>query len=263
MISFFFKNHPSGWIRGQQMAERLGARMNPAEGYENDICIWVKQQPPDLFPKRSYVDIVDGEGLLPWIENHPDIGVIACSKLAQAYLTERLQKPVYLIQQHHCNYERTQRTPREVSIVGYIGTSGGLQFHLDTLRERLAEIGLNFTAFNTYRTRADVVRFYQGIDIQIAYRPRMGFEHAKLKNPLKLANAGSFGIPSVMPSEENYVKEWEDCFVEANSLDEMVDKCNLLKKFPGIYSDISNRAWLRSQQYHINEIAKQYEQLYD
>src|SRR3990167_7107951 len=32
----------SSMIRGDQIAEYLGAKVNPTEGYENDICIYIK-----------------------------------------------------------------------------------------------------------------------------------------------------------------------------------------------------------------------------
>ena len=81
MISFFANGHGSGEIRGRQMVEHLGAgaRLNPAEGYEDDVCIYVKRKPPDDFPKRSYLDILDASARLGWLEKHPGMGVIASS----------------------------------------------------------------------------------------------------------------------------------------------------------------------------------------
>ena len=36
----------SSLIRGNQMAEYLGGKLNPTEGYENDVCIYVKPHVP-------------------------------------------------------------------------------------------------------------------------------------------------------------------------------------------------------------------------
>ena len=75
-ISIFFNTRSgSGKCRGAQICKYINANANPADGYENDVCIWVKRPPyyPDTnvlvskIPKHSYIDIVDGEKLLPFI----------------------------------------------------------------------------------------------------------------------------------------------------------------------------------------------------
>src|SRR5512139_3024520 len=106
MISFFRRHGGSGEIRATQMAEWLGARVNPRKGYEDDICIYVKMQPPENYPRKSYLDIVDGEERVSWLLKHPDIGVIASSLSGHDYLCRKLQRAgIVYIPQHHCNYE--------------------------------------------------------------------------------------------------------------------------------------------------------------
>jgi hypothetical protein len=41
-ISFFTKKGGSGEIRGKQVAEYIGARLNPETNFEKDLCIYVK-----------------------------------------------------------------------------------------------------------------------------------------------------------------------------------------------------------------------------
>ena len=91
-LTFFRKNRRdgSGKIRGQQVAEYLGAKLNPESGYEDDVCIYVKMQPPEDFPRHSYLDVIDGKQRVRWLLGHPRIGVIACSKSGHDYLTRRL-----------------------------------------------------------------------------------------------------------------------------------------------------------------------------
>ena len=43
MISFFYGTGGAGDIRGKQTADYLGGKKNPKEGFENDICIYVKK----------------------------------------------------------------------------------------------------------------------------------------------------------------------------------------------------------------------------
>jgi len=128
-LSFFTDNKSgSGKIRGEQIANYLGVKLNPTEGYENDICIYVKSQPPENF-SNVYLDIVDGKERIGWIKRHPEVGIISISKLSQEYLADILnRKDIYLIPQHHCNFERKQRKPREVRVVGYIGGKRQLNY---------------------------------------------------------------------------------------------------------------------------------------
>lgn len=54
-LSFFFKPSGAGEIDGRQIGDFLCAKLNPIHNYEDDACIYVKQQPPDNFPKYTYL----------------------------------------------------------------------------------------------------------------------------------------------------------------------------------------------------------------
>ncbi|MFK5282474.1 hypothetical protein ACI3PL_23225, partial [Lacticaseibacillus paracasei] len=61
----------------------------------------------------------------------------------------------------------------------------------------LADMGLEWRFCNHYSKRRYVVDFYKEIDIQISFRPHHPRGIILHMNPLKLSNAGSFGIPTV------------------------------------------------------------------
>jgi predicted nucleotidyltransferase len=254
MYSLFFKyNSGAGEIRGAQIATRLNANVNPVANYENDVCIYVKQQPPEDFPKYSYLDVVDGDGLLRWAKAHPKIGIIATSGIAQNYLSNKLNRTdIKLIPQHHCNYERQQRTQGEVSTIGYIGSKNGLK--------RMGVFGSRITINTSFKNRQDVVNFYNDIDIQVAFRPDRD-RLSNMKNSLKLYNAGSFGIPTVSYPTKAYLDEFKGCFIEAETVEEMVFQCDKLKIDKEFYREMSHKILSRSENYHIDKIIPLYKEL--
>ena len=263
-LSFFYtvsNKAISGEIRGRQIASYLGGNMNPENSYNDDTCIYVKCFPPDDFPERSFVDIVDSKSLVNWVNERPQIGAIAISKIAQAYLFHKLKrKDIHFIPEHHCNFERVKRTDRDVITVGYIGCRTGSEFPED-IKEQFAEVGLDFKYNKKYKTRLDVIDFYKSIDIQIMNKYIRHKAIINLKNPLKLANAGSFGIPTVAYPENNFIKEFGGCFIEARTISEMVQHCKDLKEDKTLYQDISGKVFLRAQDYHIDKIAPLYNEL--
>ena len=214
-ISFFYKTKKaSGIIRGEQISSYVGAKKNPENNFIDDVCVFVKKQPFENFPKLSYLDIIDGSGLVDWAKKHPTIGIIAISEIAKNYLSEKLnRKDIKLIPEHHCNYERTQRASDTVKNVGYIGYKRSLRGFTNDIMYTFAKYGFNFKSVTNFNTRLDVVNFYKSIDIQISFRDKTctnTWHERNLKNPLKLANAGSFGIPTVCYPELNYQREFKD-----------------------------------------------------
>jgi len=258
-LSFFYKRtQPSGKIRGQQIADYLIAKHNPENGYENDVCIHVKKLMPETYPKNTFIDIIDSRTLVHWVAAHPDVGVIAISKTAQKYLKKKLgRQDVHFIPEHHCNFENIRRKPRKVTTVGYMGCRTGSVFPED-MEERFAKIGLKFIYTRHYPTRQDVVDFYKTIDIQVMHKYNRSSAIWMLKNPLKLANAGSFGIPSVAYPEANFLEEFKDCFIEAETFDEMINQCRKLTENETFYQAVATKALARSRNYHIDKIAPLY-----
>ena len=252
----------SSIIRADQMAERLGAKLNPTDGYADDVCIYVKphvKSKDDFdfeFPKHAWLDIVDGWALLPAIRRHPEIGIIACSTVDGETLRSILPNRVVVIPQHHCNFERVHRTRKGVSVVGVIGTKGAFKYLPTGLELALAERGLKLEKFSKFFTRQDVIDFYQRIDVQIVWRPyRM-----RLANPLKIVNAAAFGIPTIA-LREDYFNEMDNCYIAVESLAgflEVLDKFRNSAQLHFAYTEYCQRF---TEAYHIDCIVEMYRRL--
>jgi hypothetical protein len=269
-FSFFFGRGGSGACLGRQIAQRLGGKMNPQSGYENDICIFVKKVRDECLPipKHSYIQIGDGPRAYEWVKNHPEIGVICDGVTLYNFLTKNLKRDdIVLIPHHHCNFERFIRTRKEVKTVGIIGAKIAFQHPIDDIRKRLKDIGLDLIYEENYwgyykESREKVVEFFKNIDIQIAWRPNAWSpKYIPFRRPLKLANAGSFGIPTVAYPEQDYVDEWNGCFISANNIDYLVGSCKELKNNKSYYEHFSQKALYKSYDYHIDEIVKLYREL--
>ena len=92
----------SSMIRADQVAEYLGAKLNPRRGYKNDVCIYVKPHVKSggdfkFEGKRSYLDIIDGWALLPILGKHLEVSIIACSKQDYLNLSNIMPNKVVLI----------------------------------------------------------------------------------------------------------------------------------------------------------------------
>jgi len=275
-FSIFCARGGAANVRGIQVADFLGAKLNPTKGYENDICIYVKITPPEKHPKSSYLDVVDADRAVKWLKTHPKVGVIAISQVAKDYLQKTLKrKDVVFIPHHHCNYESWVRPfDREVKTVGVIGSRTALQYPVKKLRKQLKEIGLelryeedhwkhynNEPDKNGKDSREKVCNFHKTIDIQVVWRPEWRAAVEKLRSPLKLENAGSFGIPTVAFPEPSYLDEWNDCFIETRTIDHLLDSCKELKENRAYYQYYGGKALSKAQAYHHQYISELYKYL--
>jgi hypothetical protein len=261
MISFFFNEYGAGLIRGRQIGMWLGAKLNPKEGYEDDICIYVKMQPPRNFPKRSFVDIVDGVSLVNWLVAHPNCGAITTSLTGKRFLEKHLKQPVVFIPENHCNWECFHRNREKVDTVGIIGNLKGFNIPVKEVSKKLMEHGLFLQVCDNYRNREDVVSFYRTIDIQACWRPHVRGAHAQLHNPLKLANACSYGIPTVCFPEDNFRAEFDGCFYPAHTPETLFDGIAELASEPRLYNYLSKRGLEKAGSYDINAVSELYRRL--
>jgi hypothetical protein len=250
----------SSMIRGDQIASYLGAKLNPASGYENDVCIYVKphkKRGEDFkFEGKPYMDIVDGWGLIGLMKNHPEVPVIACSQMDYESLQKALGNKIVLIPQQHCNFDRLVRTRNKITTVGVIGTKGAFAFLPDGLREGLTERGMELLEYSNFFTRQNIVDFYLKIDIQIVWRPYK----MRLSNPLKLVNAASFGIPTIA-LREDYFKELDGYYLPVKTVGEFFTQLDSLRSDPDLYNTYSWQCVEKAEEYHIENIAKLYEKL--
>jgi len=237
-ITFFKTRGGSGVIRGDQIAQKLGAKINPKKGYENDTCVYVKLKPPETYPKKSYLDIIDGARRIGWLKTHKDMGIIASSLASKEYLKGKLKRNIILIPQHHCNYDNEISQGDKVGMVGKMSSM------------RNPEIRELFHVYK-FKTREDVVNAYKELKIQVIWRNI----YLPLKNPLKIINAASFGIPTVAYPEYAF-KEVEGYYWAVKTVDEMVATVNELKD-----GFDRNRLIKLAKNYHIDKIADMYRTL--
>lgn len=255
------------------MAVYLNGKRNPTEGFENDLCIYVKIVPPEVHPPHVYCDVDDSYQSSRFLQTHPEFGVIAISLTAQDYLKKLLHRDdVYFIPHQHCNFERRLRPAREVKTVGIIGQKSSFQYPADDFRKRVEAIGMELKYeedyWNVYKgnrkqeMRLNVADFYLSLDVQVVYRPHAKYRLlAPFANPNKMGNSSSMGIPTVAYPEKSYVREFEGCFLPANNIDEMVDWLAELKRNQTLYNDLAKKNLEKSEFYHIDNIAKLYQAL--
>lgn len=251
----------SSMIRGDQIAEKIGAKFNPESGYENDVCVYVK---PHLKKgmnfkfegKRSYIDIIDGHNLGELALKHPEVGVIVCSQTDYKIMSNVLSNKITLIPQHHCNFERLKRTRSEIKRVGIIGEESAFEHLPKELEQELTKRGIQLVKFSKFFSRQDIIDFYLSIDLQIVWRPYKKI----LSNPLKIVNAASFGIPTIALEEKTF-KEMDGCYIAVQDLKEFLQSLDIYIKYPEIYNLCSLECLKNSEKYHIDNIAKLYQEL--
>lgn len=245
MMSFFCKSGGSGQIRGVQMSEYLGAKLNPTSGFDDDVCIYVKMEPPEDYPKNTYLDIIDEPRRVKWLRKHPDVKVIASSLSGYLWLKAILKNKIIFIPQHHCNFNR-EVSPWNGGKIGVIGGNGAVQI----------ELPFEYLHQTEYKTRKDVVDFYKKIDIQVVWRSQ---QNRPLKNPLKIINAMSFGVPTIAHQEVGY-QDVRGFYLCVYTADEIVEQLNSLDRGKFMMSMIEN-GLEKAEEYHIDNIAKKYLEL--
>ncbi len=250
----------SSMIRGDQIADYLGAKLNPTEEYENDVCIYVKpmvRKGEDFkFEGKAYLDIIDGHNLGQLAQKHPEIGVIVCSQADFDIMSKELTNKIYLIPQHHCNFERKHRKSTEIKRIGVIGELPAFDFLPKGLDAELAKRGIELVKFSKFFKRQDIIDFYMNIDLQIVWRPYKKV----LSNPLKIVNASSFGIPTIALWEKAFL-EIDTCYIPVHDLKGLLLELDNLRAFPGIYDAYVESCLDESERYHIENIAKLYKEL--
>ncbi len=251
----------SSMIRGDQIANQIGAKFNPTEGYENDICIYVKpmvRASQDFkFEGKPYLDIVDGHNLGQLAKKHPEVTVIVCSQADKETMSEIIPNKIVFIPQHHCNFERVTRTRKKITTVGMIGTKTAINFLPKGLVEALKERGMKLLFFSRFFSRQDIIDFYKKIDVQVVWRPY----RKVLSNPLKIVNAASFGIPTIALDEAAF-KELEGHYIPVNDLEGFLENLDKLRNNPEMYQFYSEKCiHIAEKKYHISVISEMYKKL--
>jgi len=258
-------------IRGRQVVEHLSdAVWNPSEPPQDAACIYIKCF-PEVVPEHCWIDIVDYHQLIHWIWQHPEVGTIALSEYAKRHLEHVLPgRRVVTIPQQHCNDEGRLREDRPVRVVGFVGNGFGALggFSPEELKQGFADVGLEFRwLFNPsgekrFSARRDVADFFAGIDVQVSFRRFHSWDqNRKLKDALRIVNAGSFGIPTVAFPELTYEYMCRDAYIPVTRMRDLFQACKQLATDRVLYSDVALRAFELAQNYHIDKILPLYEEL--
>jgi len=248
----------SSMIRGEQIAEYLGAKYNPESGYENDVLIYVKPgaKPNEKFIKQSYIDMIDNNGYIQWLRECPELSGIVASQFSYLRLRKcRLPNKIIFIPQQHCNFENFVRNRKEITTVGITGTPNGFRYPIEEVSKKLEEMGLKLLTNFDFKTREDVVNFYKNIDIQIVWDTK----YRLFKNPLKIINAASFDIPTVGYPHRGY-REVEGHYVRALTIDQLFEGVEKLKD-QSAYETATKGLLQMAEKYHISKIAEMYKKL--
>ena len=260
----YAKNSPesvrrlSSRIRGEEIAQYLGAKYNPTEGFENDVKIYVKPRNLDVISDGSYVDFLDGEFKDYWLIRRPKIKVIAASLYSYECMKKRLPNEIFLVPSHHLNFDRIRRERKEIKVCGHIGVPSPVAFKkFDEIKERLNGIGMDFVIEYFFKTKQDALNLYKQIDIFIC-GDWDGLDHP-YKIPTKIINAASFGIPCVAyPMMAN--KELEGYYLPARNIEEMLAGVEKLKD-ETFYNQMVEKIVPMAEDYHISKIANEYRNL--
>lgn len=268
-LCFITNSWGSGEIRGRQIGNALGsdvAVVDPETVDKDDIVIGIKVIPSnDVIDcvKAVYVDVVDCHGAVEPLKRDKRLNAIAIGDTAYERLCNELSVDrVVKIPEHHCNFERQLKPVGfPVKKVGYIGEMSGLHLVTPFIASMLEGTDIELLVCYHYPDRQAVIDFYMQIDVQITYRmdDRDNGVWPCLKNPLKLANAGSFGIPTIGWPEVNYLAEWKGCFWEALSTADVISIIKYMTHEQ--YVNMSYKALGRAQYYHIERILPLYREL--
>jgi hypothetical protein len=254
----------SSTVRANQIAEYIGAKLNPAEGYENDVCIYVKPhvKPGNdfIFEGKPYLDICDAPDLYHLARKHPEVPVIAASDIDYKTLGQELPNRIVKIPQQHCNFERIKRIRKGITTAGVIGSIYAFQYLPQGLREELAKRGIELIEFSKFSTRQDIIDFYVKIDVQFIWSPYNAPDAPGLYNPLKFENAAAFGIPTIALDKLAW-HEMKGCYIPVTTYEEFLKQLDLLRTSKTLYDKISKVCLKKAEKYHIEKIAELYRKL--
>jgi hypothetical protein len=244
----------SSEIRGKQIADYLGEKYNPKEGFENDLCVYIKPMKLDRIRDTDIVDFSDGmyTGLLEMLKTRPKIRVLAHSTYIYKFLKDALENEIIYLPQQHLNWERQTRTITELRKGGCIGSHSRESIKMgDDIRKAIAP--LEFEMCVNWQCREDAVDFYKRIDFLVIYGSPRDDDRLLVAQPTKMINAASFGIPSFATWQAGF-EEFEGYYTQFTTLDDLVEKLNNHKID-------QQRLINKAEEYHISKIAERYKQL--
>ncbi len=255
------ENLRSGLIRGEQIMNRALTRMPEMLSEDDDTVLFVKtfDYLESLRYKRRFIDVIDCSFF--FYENL-NVEYIVVTEEAAKYARRRTARPVHIIPHHHCNFENLERdSSREVKTVGWYASDDRFQLDSKLMTSKLEAAGFEVIAecANSVE-RAEALKFYSSIDIHIVFCPRSNkiFFPMELKGPLKVINAGSFGIPTVGYQEFAYKRF---SMMHALDMNSIVDACLALREREVLYKYYAKASFKEAEPYHIDNILPKYKEL--
>lgn len=250
----------SSVVRAEQIAQYLGAKYNPKDGYENDVCIF--QKPRDLSRVRGcdYVDVGDGQYLIPLLKKRPDVKIIVVSECSRDHLMGQIKNEMVLIPQQHLNWERDKRNRKEITTGGYIGMPSFVQLKIrDEISGWMKDLGMDFITCFDYKNRQDAINFYKSIDFLLIGDFGYMDVNFPFSTPAKMINAASFGVPSIANWRLGF-DDFKGNYKPVKTMGEMIEE---VKKFKDkdYYDEFSHKIIKEAEKYHISNIAEKYRQL--
>jgi len=247
--------------RGKQVAEYIGAKFNPKNGYENDLCIHIKPTNLDKVGDGDYVDFSDSRrDLIDKLRSRPKIKVIAHSLCEHKYLKERLPNELVHISQQHLNWERDVRDRKGVTVGGYIGRPSRVAVKINReIEDRLKGIGIKWVNWFNWSSRQDAIDFYKNVDFLVIGGHGILDEMNFTAVPTKMINAASFGVPSIAYWRAGY-EEFEGYYAHFQEKDDLLSEVERLKD-ESYYQDKSMKLMEKAEEYHLSNVAKLYLEL--
>ena len=267
-------NRLSHIVAGKQVADYIKAPWNPKTISKDDTMI--------SFEYASIISNIDNKlylhsgDLLKGSNDIEDIlrkatGLIVENSLIRDYYLRNGFRNLTLIPHHHCNFENIVHEKKDRPFtVGYAGSICGIDYNLSLLGFRLFKEGIEFVCLfcdDDSRSREVVCDFYGLIDAQVSFRK----EQETLQDTdngkaiftcaLKVTNGCAFGVPTVAYPSTVYKNEFDGYFLEAFSIQDIVDQCKKLRDEKSLYEDLSNKGLGIAKKYHISKTSQLYLEL--
>ena len=252
-------------IRAEQIAAYMqNARLNPTGGYENDVCIYVKPNvKPDQdfkFEGHPYLDMVDGFELRHLLNRFPEVPAIVFSDMDAETMPKYVSNKIIVIPHQHINFERVRRERDNIRKVGVIGSVDAFKFIPDEIRHGLANRGIELVEHLIMFPRTTVTKFYIQMDVMLVWRPYYLPYQPGLYNPFKIVNASAFGVPTIALDEPAFA-EMGGCYITVQTPEEFLTQLDALRSSQTLYNNMAKICLHKSEKYHIENIAKLYQQL--
>ena len=247
-------------IRGEEVAEHLGFKLNPQVREIDEVCIFIKPRHLTSVKDGDYVDVLDDVRVIPRLKERPKVKVIAISEVHYNYLKKELSNEITLIPHHHINFERSKRRKNKTLTGGIIGTPSHMVHDITKkIKDGLAEVGIEFTTCFDFKTRQDMVEYYKKIDFLVIWYLDIYKRDSFYRHPAKIINAASFGIPSLGQPILGY-SEVEGLYIPIESVEDIMREAQRLKD-ENYYNQWSHKLLKEAEKYHISNISKLYQKL--